>query len=334
MERAAQKIAEVDNRLLQPVAGRKGEILREEKSILPSDSLVIPLPAGENVVYEVKFNIRTDNPEQYAQLMRELVFSAGFDGKQTVWVPLSDFSGGGMGAPKVDSWYLTSDGKGNISSRWLMPYQKDGVLKVLNLSSRSVAATMEVNVAPLKWNKDRSLYFYASWRQENGIYIHDKPEEADQCVEWNFATLKGRGVYKGDLLSLYNHAPLWYGEGDEKIWVDDDTFPSHFGTGTEDYYNSSWAPVVPFYTPFGGAPRADLESSHGYNAFYRTRHLDGIPFNKSFKFDIEMLGWKRGEADYATTIYWYGDPEAQVFGTSGIEEARRQLLPAVEASAD
>ena len=103
--------------------------------------------------------------------------------------------------------------------------------------------------------------------------------------------------------------------------MDDDTFPSHFGTGTEDYYNSSWAPVVPFYTPFGGAPRADLESSHGYNAFYRTRHLDGIPFNKSFKFDIEMLGWKRGEADYATTIYWYGDPEAQVFGTSGIEEA-------------
>ena len=178
------------------------------------------------------------------------------------------------------------------------------------------------------------MYFYASWRQEYGIYIHDKPEEADQCVEWNFATLKGRGVYKGDLLSLYNHAPLWYGEGDEKIWVDDDTFPSHFGTGTEDYYNSSWAPVVPFYTPFGGAPRADLESSHGYNAFYRTRHLDGIPFNKSFKFDIEMLGWKRGEADYATTIYWYGDPEAQVFGTSGIEEARRQLLPAVEASAD
>lgn len=51
----------------------------------------------------------------------------------------------------------------------------------------------------------------------NGIYIHDKPEEADQCVEWNFATLKGRGVYKGDLLSLYNHAPLWYGEGDERF---------------------------------------------------------------------------------------------------------------------
>ena len=123
-------------------------MIRENKNLLSSDSLTIPLPTGENAVYEVKFNIRVDNPEQYAQLMRELVFSATFDGKQTVWVPLSDFSGGGMGAPKVDSWYLTSDGKGNISSRWLMPYRKSGVLKVLNLSSQPVDAELEVNVAP------------------------------------------------------------------------------------------------------------------------------------------------------------------------------------------
>lgn len=33
-----------------------------------------------------------------------------------------------------------------------------------------------------------------------------------------------------------------------------DTFPSFMGTGTEDYYNCSWAPVVPFATPFGRAP--------------------------------------------------------------------------------
>lgn len=40
-----------------------------------------------------------------------------------------------------------------------------------------------------------------------------------QCLEWNFATIKGKGVYMGDLLSLYNYSPAWYGEGDEKIWV-------------------------------------------------------------------------------------------------------------------
>ena len=86
-----------------------------------------------------------------------------------------------------------------------------------------------------------------------------------------------------------------------KIWVDDDVFPSHFGTGTEDYYNSSWAPVVIFQTPFGGAPRADQASSHGYNTFFRTRNLDGIPFSSLLRFDIELLSWVRGTVDYATT---------------------------------
>jgi hypothetical protein len=265
--------------------------------------------------------------------MREIIFSAQFDGKQTVWVPLSDFSGGGMGAPYLKSWYLSSDGKGNIVSRWLMPYQKNGVLKLINISSLPVNVEMEANVSPLAWDQ-QSLYFHSSWRQESGIYIHNKPEEADKCIEWNFATIQGKGIYKGDLLSLFNHAPRWYGEGDEKIWVDNDIFPSHFGTGTEDYYNSSWAPVTPFYTPFGGAPRADLESSHGYNAFLRTRNLDGIPFGRKFKFDIEMMGWDKGYVDYATTIYWYGDYDSKAIGTSGVEEAVKKLVPAPENPAD
>lgn len=329
-KRAEQKIAEVNKLLLNPVASKKGTLLKAANVIPASDSLILKLPEGENAVYEVKFNLKIKDTAQFAQQMREIIFCAEFDGKQTVWVPLSDYSGGGMGAPLVKSWYLSSDGKGNIESRWLMPYKKNGTLKLLNISSADIEAHIEANVSPLAWQDEASLYFHASWRQETGIYIHDKPGEADKCIEWNFATLKGKGVYMGDLLSLFNHAPRWYGEGDEKIWVDNDTFPSHFGTGTEDYYNSSWAPVYPFYTPFGGAPRADLESSHGYNAFFRTRNLDGIPFNHSFRYDIEMLGWNKGYVDYATTIYWYGDYASQVLGTSGEEEAKRQLVPEPE----
>ncbi|MDR2953644.1 MAG: DUF2961 domain-containing protein [Prevotella sp.] len=332
LKRAEKRIAEVDNLLLDPVLAKSGEILTESKSLSASDSLILELPKGENAVYEVKFNIDTQNSVQFDQLMREIIFCASFDGKQTVWVPLSDFSGGGMGAPYVKSWYLDSDGKGNITSRWLMPYKEEGILKLINISSLPIDVRMETNISPLKWDK-HSLYFHSSWRQETGIPIY-RYNEPDKCIDWNFATIEGRGIYKGDLLSLFNHAPRWYGEGDEKIWVDNDTFPSHFGTGTEDYYNSSWAPVVPFYTPFGGAPRADLESSHGYNAFFRTRNLDGIPFKEKFKFDIEMMGWERGHADYATTIYWYGDYDSQAIGTSGEEEARRKLVPAPENPKD
>lgn len=328
VKRAEQKIKTIDNILLSPKV-KKGVILTADQTIEPNDSLVINLPEGENAIYEIRFNTDIADSLQFAQLMHELIFCAEFDGKQTVWVPLSDYSGGGMGAPHVESYYLSSDGKGNISSRWMMPYKKNGTIKLINASETDIKASLHVNTSPLKWD-NRSLYFHASWRQETGIYIHDKPEEDDNCIEWNFATIEGKGIYKGDLLSLFNHAPAWYGEGDEKIWVDNDTFPSHFGTGTEDYYNSSWAPIIPFQTPFGGAPRADLESSHGYNAFFRTRNLDVIPFSKKFRFDIEMIGWVRGYVDYATTIYWYGDYNSHAIGLSGANEARKKLHKAPE----
>ena len=114
----------------------------------------------------------------------------------------------------------------------------------------------------------------------------------------------------GDNLTLFNHSKAWYGEGDEKIFVDGESFPSFFGTGTEDYYNSSWAPVVIFHTPVGGAPRADLASSRGYNTFLRTRLSDVILFESRFDFDLELISWVPGTVDYASTIYWYGDAEA------------------------
>ena len=134
--------------------------------------------------------------------------------------------------------------------------------------------SIEATAGKYNWTEN-SLYFHTSFRSELAIPLNNNYDTNDN-LDWNFMTINGRGVYVGDLLSLYNYAIDWYGEGDEKIWVDDDTFPSHFGTGTEDYFNCSWAPVVPFLTPYGGAPRADETSSHGYNAFMRTRNLDSL----------------------------------------------------------
>lgn len=329
MEKARKKLAAVNSALLNPVSpsGKQFKTLSEKKNVPSGDSISVRLPKGNNAVYEIRFSVSGEDPEAYATVMRQLIFKASFDKKQTIWVPLGDFSGGGMGAPLVDSWYLSADSKGNIVSRWLMPYRKTGDIEILNLSAYDVNVSVDVTVAPLKWD-GRSLYFHTSWRQQDSIYIHNNYDEDARCADWNFATIHGKGLYKGDLLSLFNHAPRWYGEGDEKIWVDGDTFPSHFGTGTEDYYNSSWAPVYPFHTPFGGAPRADMETSHGYNAFYRTRHLDAIPFDRTFRFDIEMLGWDSGYVDYSTTTYWYGDYDAVATGVSGAPEAMRPLLPA------
>lgn len=186
-----------------------------------------------------------------------------------------------------------------------MPYKESASVSFTNNYSKPVDISLETYVDDFDWDSN-TLYFHSTYHFEKAIPLNNEPDSNDN-LDWNFATINGRGVYCGDLLSLYNHAVDWYGEGDEKIWIDNDTFPSHFGTGTEDYFNCSWAPVVPFLTPYGGAPRADDVSSHGYNAFMRTRNLDIVPFNSKFKFDIEMLSWHPGTADYYVTYFWYGD---------------------------
>jgi hypothetical protein len=329
-EKLKDKLNTTSEILLHPVTYDKGDKIELTKEINPQKSLDIDLPKGNKAIYSLLFDIQTDSAN-YEQIMRQLVLQISFDGKQTVFVPLGDFSAGGMGARETESWFLSSDGKGKITSRWIMPYQKEGTLRLLNVSPHNVNASVTLYANDLKWDK-RSLYFHTSWKQEIGLKLSNNPDNNAECSDWNFALLtNGRGIYKGDVLSLFNHSPTWYGEGDEKIYVDNDVFPSHFGTGTEDYYNSSWAPVIPFQTPFGGAPRADLESSHGYNTFFRTRNLDGIPFNNKLQFDLELLSWIPGTADYSCTVYWYGDMNTVAERTSSVEEVLRPLLPAPEA---
>lgn len=46
----------------------------------------------------------------------------------------------------------------------------------------------------------------------------------------------------------------------------------------------------------------------------------GIPFQKLYRFDIEMLSWNPGKVDYAVTNYWYGDLDAKINESSGKEE--------------
>lgn len=324
-DRAKEKIILVNNRLLNPPSFGGGEVIKKCQALSENNSIECDLPTGVHAVRRLNISVKNIDNDIYQKIMRQIVIQAEFDGKKTVWVPLSDFSGAGYGAPAVKSWYMTADGRGNIESRWIMPYKKNGKIKIINYSKYEVDVDVTIHIGDIEWD-DNTLYFHSSWKQEVKIpfYPYYQPEK---CKDWNFAYITGKGVFVGDVLSLFNHAPSWYGEGDEKIWVDDETFPSHFGTGTEDYYNSSWAPVVPFDTPFGGAPRADLPSSHAYNTFFRTRNLDGIPFNHKFKFDIEMMGWQEGKSDYATTIYWYGEKNAELNNTSGINEVLR-IMPA------
>ena len=127
----------------------------------------------------------------------------------------------------------------------------------------------------------------------------------------NFVSLAGQGVYMGDAVTLFNTANAWWGEGDEKVFVDDDKFPSFFGTGSEDYYGYAWCRPEPFTGhPYISQPDGSGNFSPGYTSNMRFRALDAIPFRKKLKFDMEMWHWASTTINYAPATFYYIRPGA------------------------
>jgi hypothetical protein len=294
-------ITKVNETLSHPKPGEG--MATSSRLTFPSDNADISLPKGNKAI--TNLSIKIDCPKEYLQEISENVWIVlSFDGTECVREPVDCFFGAGFGAKRETNWNMDSDGNGSFSCRWLMPYASDASLKLEYKGSKAFNVQVDINTINFR-RDENTLYFHSSYKQEDGVKTQSDYDSQNN-LDWNFAKASGPGIWCGDILTLYNHCPDWYGEGDEKIWLDDDSFPSFFGTGTEDFFNCSWAPVVPFSTPFGGAPRADSTTSTGYNTFLRIRCLDVIPFERSFVFNLEMLSWHPGTVDLRSGGWWYG----------------------------
>lgn len=287
-------------------------------SLAPNAANPIDLPNGPGAVRFLKFKLTSTGGDALDHALRSLIVKMTFDDGQTVWCPASDFFGSGVGANPMNNLYHTVLADGTMISRWVMPYKQSGRITLENLGSTTVAGTLAISAGAWDWN-DRSMHFHTAWKHEESL-------RTPPIVDWNFITLNGRGVFAGDTLSLFNEIPTWYGEGDEKIRVDGEAFPSHFGTGTEDYYNYSFAPRMNMQTPFANLTRVDEAATQGHNIMSRSRNLDGIPFRNSLAFDLELLSWAATRLTYSATSRWYAFPG----GTSNVEpdpEAATALIP-------
>ncbi|MEI7837748.1 MAG: glycoside hydrolase family 172 protein [Planctomycetota bacterium] len=300
MRSARAQLDRVNNLLLAPEAFAGGQAASLQRTIAPGDSGGVDLPAGPAAVRELQLRATLAGDGDLEQALRGLIVRLRFDGEQTAWCPASDFFGSGVGVNELRSWYRTVEADGTMTCRWVMPYRSAGQVTLENLGSLPVTVDLAARTAPWAWD-ERSMHFHTNWRLDPDI---KSPPHSD----WNYVRIAGRGVYVGDTLALFNPLDTWYGEGNEKIWVDGEGFPSHLGTGTEDYYNFSWAPKPVFQTPFANEVRIDRAMTQGHNVLTRTRNLDGIPFERSLQFDMEIIPWQEMHLLYAATTYWYGFP--------------------------
>ena len=182
-----------------------------------------------------------------------------------------------------------------------MPYKKEAVVKFINFGDQEVRLTGKISLTRYQW-KENSMYFGAAWHEYR--YIRTRDENGEH-FDINFIEIKGTGIYAGDQVTLFNTTYQWWGEGDEKIFVDGEPFPSSFGTGSEDYYGYSFGRPDPFSHPFIAQPVGKGNTSSGLTVNMRQRSLDAIPFVTAIKPDIELWHWADVYINYALTSYWY-----------------------------
>ncbi|MCH7870949.1 MAG: DUF2961 domain-containing protein [Planctomycetes bacterium] len=126
-------------------------------------------------------------------------------------------------------------------------------------------------------------------------------------LDYPILVTEGRGRIVGCVLNVDCPREAWWGEGDDKVWIDGERFPSYFGTGSEDYLGDAWG-LREHIRPQQGVT---LKRSFGKNSAYRWHIFDCINFQKSVRFTIE--NWQFGgfkDTYYSTVAFWYGEANA------------------------
>jgi hypothetical protein len=263
---------------------------------------------GPAAVRELTLKLEADDLQQ---ALRSIVLEIAFDGQRTVWCPVGELFGVGYQLRAYRTWYTRVKEEGTMSTFWTMPFEKSCRLVLHNLGREDVRiATGQVRLGAWDWD-DRSLHFHATWRQYTKIDTGpNKNQDGDGAFDVNYVEVSGRGQYVGDTLTVFNGTAAWWGEGDEKIYLDGESFPSHVGTGTEDYYGYAWCRPEFFEAPLHAQPTGSGNMAGGFSVNSRYRSLDALPFTESIKVDMELWHWRATRMNYAPATFWYARPGA------------------------
>ncbi len=265
---------------------------------------------------------------------QEILLRVFYDGQESpaIEVPLGDFFANCFGRrTEVISVPVVVEDGDSYNCFWRMPFRKSIRIEVLNQSQQS----LNLLYYNIDWIKQDSLsadtpYFYARYHQEY-------PVESGQ--DYLILDTQGKGHYVGTVLSVRTRSPSWFGEGDEKIYIDGEEKASIWGTGTEDYFLSAWG-LKTTSTPYFGTPYFDQWGIvGGHTAAYRWHIQDPIVFNTSIKVTIEHWGWistdenpegkqhswNEREDDFASVAFWYqtGQPSP----APPVPDAKHRRLP-------
>jgi hypothetical protein len=283
------------------------------------------------------FTLRLPAAVARPEILRSSVLVAAFDGEETVWCPVGDFFSSADALHPLHTLRRTVDTEGRLQARWVMPFEQRGEIALANLSDAPLEFECAVERAGWEWD-ERSLHFHARWRPDE--IVRGTPFQ-----DWTFVDVAGAGVFVGDSWTVLNpQKNTWWGEGDEKIYVDgayERGFPTHFGTGSEDYYGWAGGEVPTrrdeFTHPYlANARVGGLDgTTQGYNVCTRERGLDAIPFATRLRFDMEAsfgtdIRAPEDHLGYSVAVFYYARPRARDDRPAASAAARAAIMRLVE----
>jgi len=314
---------------------------RDNSRVAPGETRVLMDVKGPGVITHIWITFLAPEPHPWAKEgsanHQEMLLRMYWDGNErpAVEAPVGDFFANSFGKrSEVISLPVAVEDADSYNCFWHMPFRKSARVEIVNQSDKQINL-LYYNVDWVKKDKiDRDApYFYAQYRQEYPVE-HGK--------DYVLLETEGKGHYVGTVLSVRTRSPSWFGEGDEKIYIDGESKASIWGTGTEDYFLSAWG-LKTTSTPYFGVPYFDQWGIvGGHTSAYRWHVTDPIVFQKSIKVTFEHFGWmspdenpeyrshswNEREDDYSSVAFWY--QTGQPTFTARAPHARERTLPSLD----
>jgi hypothetical protein len=269
---------------------------------------------GPGVITHIWFTISANSADH----LKELVLRGYWDGnaKPSVEVPIGDFFGLNLGNYQIyQSEYLMCSPGRSLNCYFAMPYKRSARFTVTNEGTGAVGAFYSnIDYLSVPRLPDDVVYFHAQYRQAtpNVAVAGPNPKlNPDGQKNYVYMETKGKGHLMGVTLGVLQNANGWWGEGDDMIFIDDDSKPAIVGTGSEDYFLGSWDfgglyDAQPFAHPQYGAPIISFAERYGGRyVCYRFHGDNPVTFERSIKHTMEH-GHANDRADnFYSCAYWY-----------------------------
>lgn len=242
----------------------------------------------------------------------------------SVQSPLGDFFGQGWGEEYIMNSLpiVAAPKKGKaLNSYFSMPFAKGAKIVIENESDHEIGSFyFYIDYEKRKDIPPNSPRFHAQWNKtltkpntkvdsENDRNVLGAMEKGKKSPASNyvFADIEGEGHFVGIQYFVDSPTPIWYGEGDDMIFIDGKSWPPRLrGTGTEDFFNTAWCPKEVFHHPYFGYPRVSESIGWmGRTHLYRFFLESPIVFRKSFIGTIEHGHANSLTLDLASVAYWY-----------------------------